>query len=100
MAGYRDSDFIRRACIGHRTHGIWLANAPSNFAVGRSRSHRYLAQLLPDALLESGAAHVERQVETVRGCLDETHNPCNKLLKILVAADQPCVGKAILKNAH
>ena len=61
---------------------------------------RDLAQRLPDALLEGGAAHVERQVEAERRRLDEAHDLGDQLLEIGIAADQLRAREAVLEIAH
>ena len=51
------------------------------------------AQRLPDALLEGGAAHVERQVETLRRRLDEADHPGDELLEVRSAPISCAFGK-------
>ena len=100
VAGDRDRDPVRRAGLSDRAHGLRPADAPRDLGIARGRSARDLAQRLPDALLERGAAHVERQIEPLRRRLDEADHPRDHPLEALIAADQPGLRKAILKAAH
>jgi hypothetical protein len=49
--------------LRHGAHGLRRADAAGDLRVARGDAGRYLAQRFPHALLESGAADVERQVE-------------------------------------
>ena len=73
---------------------------PSDLAVACGRSRRDAADGVPYAPLERGAANVEREVETLRGGIDEAHHLGHELLEGLVAADQPRVRETILQTAH
>ena len=81
----------------HRTR---RADAFGDVGVGDGGAHRDLAQRLPDAALEGGAAHVQRQVQAHRGVLDETDHRRHPLLEFLVGADQPGRLEAVLQVAH
>src|SRR6185312_11330155 len=59
-----------------------------------------VAQRPPHALLERGAAHVQRQVQPDRRSLDETDHLGHQLLVVSVAADQPGLRKTILQIAR
>src|SRR3546814_7318745 len=55
---------------------------------------------LPHALLEGGAAQVERQIETEGRRLDEADDLRHPLLELGLAADKLCLGEAVLERAH
>ena len=89
-----------RAGVRHRAHGLRQADALRDLRVGHSRTGRDLAQRLPDALLEGGAAHIERQIETEGRRFDEADHLGHPLLEAFVPADQRRLGKAVLEFAH
>src|SRR3546814_19930915 len=55
---------------------------------------------LPHALLEGGAAQVERQIETEGRRLDEADDLRHPLLELGLAADKLCLGEAVLERAN
>ncbi len=84
----------------HRTHRLRCSDALGDVGIGRRRPRRNLAQRLPHALLERGPTHVEGEIETEGGRLDETDHLGHQLLEARVAADQGGAGKAVLQIAH
>src|SRR5262245_3132570 len=97
MAGDRYGERVRAAGLGDRPDRLRRSDAPRDLRVARCRTGRDLAQCSPDALLESGAANVERQVEPQAGRLDERHDLRNQPFERGVAGDQARVRKPILK---
>ena len=71
-----------------------------DLGVGRGRAGGNCAQRLPDPLLESGAADVERQVEPLARRLDEADDLGDRALERGVAADQLGAREAVLQVAH
>src|SRR2546428_8927959 len=67
VAGYGHRDRVRRARARHRAHGPRGADARGDLRVGRGHAGGDLPKRLPPALLETGAAHVQRQGEAERG---------------------------------
>jgi hypothetical protein len=55
---------------------------------------------LPDALLKSRTAHIERQIEADCRGLDEADHPGHQMLEVLVTANELCFWKAVLEVAH
>src|SRR5207245_5327117 len=78
-------------------HGLRRADARGDLRIRRRGAGGDLAQRLPHALLERGAAHVQRQVEAERGRLDEADHLRDQPLEVAVTADQPRLGKSVLE---
>jgi putative protease len=97
MAGDGDRNRIRCTSLCHRASCFRRTHAFGDLRITRGRARRYLAKCLPHALLESRAAHIERQVESQRRCFDEADDPGHELFEILVAADQLCSLEAVLE---
>ena len=79
----------------------WARRCVPRFPVARRRARRNLAQRLPDALLEGGAAHIERQVEPQPRRFDETRPPARPVRSN--SASPPISmarGKRILQVSH
>jgi hypothetical protein len=55
---------------------------------------------LPDALLQSRTAHIERQIEADCRGLDEADHPGYQMLEVLVTTDESRFWKAVLQVAH
>src|SRR4029079_8980458 len=91
---------VRCARLRHRAHRLRRANPPSDLSIACGQSRRDAADGVPYPPLESGAANVEREVETLRGGIDEAHHLGHELLYGLVAADQPRVRETILQTTH
>jgi hypothetical protein len=81
-------------------HWLRCADLPGDFRVAPRRARRYLAQRLPNPLLENGAPYVQRQVDVLRRRLDKANDFRHKLFKAWVIANQRGLGKLILKFAH
>ena len=67
MAGDHHRQRVCPARLRHRAHRLRQPNPPGNVGVVRGRAGRDLAQSLPDQLLKSRAAQVERQIEFAPG---------------------------------
>src|SRR6187397_799716 len=100
MTGNGDREVVRRARASDSAHRLRHPDAACDFGVGHGLADRNLLQRLPDALLESGAANVEREIQTDPRRLDETHNACNEALVVAVGADETRPRKTILEIAN
>jgi hypothetical protein len=99
MAGNHHRDGVRSAGPCHRANRLRRPDPLGDVRVARRRTRGDLPQRLPDALLEGGAAHVEGKVEAERRRFHEADDLGDQLLEPRVAADQPCVRKAVLEVA-
>ena len=101
MAGDR-----HRQRVGARTPARPRAPTSARRSARRSRrSSRVLpggnlAQRLPDALLERGAAHVQRQIQAEPRRLDQADHLRHELFEAAVAADQLGARESILQIAR
>ena len=75
MARNGDRERVRRAGLRHGAHRLGAPMRAAISRVARRRAGRDLAQRLPHPLLESGAAHVERQVQAQRRALRRSRRP-------------------------
>src|SRR5687768_18305549 len=83
--------------LRHRADRCWRAETPRDVGVAPRRSRRDLAQGLPDALLEGRPAHIERQVDRRRRCLNQPNDLRDQFLETCIATDELRVRKAILQ---
>src|SRR5690606_24088019 len=81
MAGDRNRDPVRRACLAHRSHRARRTDPLGELRIAERLPGRDRAQRLPDALLEGRAAQVERQVESDLGRLDESDHARDSTLE-------------------
>src|SRR3546814_14389990 len=95
-----DRQAVGAAGLGHRTHRLRLPDAAGNVGIADRGADGDLAEGPPHALLEGGAAQVERQIETEGRRLDEAADLRHPLLELGLAADQLCLGEAVLERAH
>ncbi len=94
MAGDQDSDIVGPVGRARRAHRPGLAGGGGDLGVGTGLARRDLAQLGPDALLERGAAHVERDVGAGAGMLDRADHPLQQRGELGAAFDQFGIGEA------
>src|SRR5258706_12080750 len=97
MAGDRHGQYILAASLGNGARAVRRADARRHLRVASGRTCGNLTKGRPDALLESRAAHVERQIESERRLLDETDHRRNGLLEGQVSAYEDRPREAILK---
>ena len=97
MAGNRHGQSVGAAGLGHGPDRFRRTDAPGELGIAHRLACRDLLQRTPDALLERGAAHVERQIESQAGGLHQTHHLGNQLLEPGVAADQPGMRELVLE---
>ena len=88
MAGNRYRQAVRATGLSHRANGFWRADLPGDIGVAGRAADGNVPQGLPDPLLKRRATHVQRQVQAQRRGLDETHNPGDQLLEVLIGTDQ------------
>src|SRR5271170_3230497 len=63
VAGDGDGEAVRGACVGDRARGLGGSDASSDFGVGSRLASRDLLKRTPYALLEGGAANIERKIK-------------------------------------
>ena len=97
MAGDGDGNRIRCTSLCDCASRFRRTDALGDLRIAHRGARRYLAQRLPHPLLESRAAHVERQVEPQRRRFDEADNPGHEFFELPVAADQLCFREAVLE---
>src|SRR6185369_1349722 len=78
---------VRSARLRHRAHRLRGTNPPRDLGIARGRSRRDAPDGVPYPPLKRGAANVERQIETLRGGIDEAYHLGHELLEGLVAAE-------------
>jgi 4-hydroxy-tetrahydrodipicolinate reductase len=99
MAWNGNRDRVRCAGVRYGAHRFRRTDAPGDLRIARRRAGRNLAQRLPDTLLEDSAAHVEGEIETDPGRLNDTDNACDQSLIVAIAANETRLREAILKIA-
>src|SRR3546814_1597936 len=77
-----DRQAVGAAGLGHRTHRLRLPDAAGNVGIADRGADGDLAEGPPHALLEGGAAQVERQIETEGRRLDEADDLRHPLLEL------------------
>jgi hypothetical protein len=93
MARDGNGDGIGGAGPGDGTHGLGTADFLGNLRVAQRRAGGDFAQRLPGALLESGAAYVERE-----GGLElRIFHAGDDFREVVIAASQPGFGKSPLQ---
>src|SRR5579859_6981826 len=100
MAGNGHGEPVGSAGPGHGTHRVRRADATSDVAIACGLPGWYLAERLPDALLEGGATDVERQVEADVRCLNKAHDCGDQCFEGGIAAEQIGVRELILQVLH
>src|SRR5262249_8290802 len=100
VAGDRHGQRVGAAGLRHRAYRFRLAGLGGDGGIARGLARLDLAQRPPDLLLESGAAHVQRQIETALRRLDEADHLGDQLLEPLVAADELRLREGILQIAY
>lgn len=100
MAGNGHSEMVGGACLRDCADGAWCPNLLRNVCVAGGGADWDSPQCLPDLLLESGAAYVERQIETARRCFNEADYGGYQALKIGVATKQLGLGEAVLEITY
>src|SRR6266404_6576295 len=95
----RDSEIVRGASTGDSPNGLGCADPAGDLCVGDRLANGDLLKGVPNALLESSAAYVERQIEAENRRLDEAHDTRHEDLVVLVGPNQMGLGETILKVA-
>ena len=91
---------IGAARLAHRPHRLRRADAAGNLGIGGCLSQWDLAQRLPDALLKSRPAYIQREVQSDPWCFDKTDYLGYQLFKIPIPAAQVGLRKAVLQLAN
>jgi len=76
------------------------ADPAGDLGIGNGLTDRDLLKRLPNPLLERGATHIERQIETEIRCLDKADDTRHQGFILAVGPDQTSLGEAVLKIAH
>ncbi len=100
MAGDGDGNAVGGAGTGDGAHGLRRADTFGELRVADSGASGDLAQGLPDALLEGGAADIKRESEAELGCFHEGDDLSDGLLKCLIAAEQLSLRELVLEVAE
>ena len=100
MAGNRHGQRIRGASSRDCAHGLRRTDAFGNIAIADGDANGNLSQRLPDTLLERGAAHIQRQVQTDPRRFDKAHHLRDQTLETGIAANQFGVCETILQIAR
>src|ERR1700759_872341 len=97
MAGNCHRELVCGAGAGDCAQGLGGADASCEFSVGDSRTDGNLLERLPDALLESGAPDIERQIEPEFRCFHATDNARDYSLVFPVGTNQAGFWEAVLQ---
>src|SRR5215469_15601695 len=87
------SGFAPHACATARGGAYPLRH----FRIAGRLPRRNSLQLLPDALLEGGAANIQRQVQADSRSLDEANDLRDELLVLLISTNETGLGKLVLE---
>src|SRR4051812_28785523 len=100
VTGDRDCQFVCRASLCHSPNRLGSTDTPGNIGVAYRLPCRNSPQCLPHALLESRAAHIQRQVQPDAWRFDKADYLGDKLFEARIPANQPGVRKAVLQITY
>src|SRR5262249_28747404 len=100
VAGDSDGEIVRSARAGNRAYAPGGSDTPSNFRIRSRLADWDLLKRMPYALLEGGAANIERKIKADPRRLNEADNPSHQGLIGTIGTNEMGLRKAVLKVAH
>jgi hypothetical protein len=97
VTGNRYRDLVGSTRGRNGAHGFRRTNPLSYFPVAGGLTRRNFSQRLPNTLLKSRAAHIEREIEADPGLFDNANDIGDYLFEIKISAKQICPWKSVLK---